>query len=175
MSLPTPPPGLAAEKAQNLGHLLFRTARLFNELAVARLNRRPGLEALRPAHMQLLPHLDLAGTRPAELARRVGLSRQAVGQLIDDLDALGVLTRVPDPADKRGKLVVFTPQGAAGLLEGLAHLAALEAELRAGAGSDVIDALKASLAQTLPVVEGMWAAASADTPDRPPAAPPLRN
>jgi DNA-binding MarR family transcriptional regulator len=173
MSPPSAPPGLAAEKAQNLGHLLFRTARLFNELAVARLNRRPGLEALRPAHMQLLPHLDLGGTRPAELARRVGLSRQAVGQLIDDLDALGVLTRVPDPADKRGKLVVFTSQGAAGLREGLAHLAALEAELRAGAGDDVIDALKATLAQTLPVVEGLWAAEAALA--EAPGGPPLRN
>lgn len=172
MSPPSAPPGLAAEKAQNLGHLLFRTARLFNELAVARLNRRPGLEALRPAHMQLLPHLDLAGTRPAELARRVGLSRQAVGQLLDDLERLGVLTRVADPADKRGKLVVFTPQGTTGLIEGLAHLAALEAELRAGAGDAVIDALKATLAQTLPVVEGLWAAEAAALPT---GGPPLRS
>ena len=166
---PTPPPrpDLAAAKASNLGHLLFRTARLFNELAVGRLNQRPGLEALRPAHMQLMPHLDIGGTRPATLARRVGLSRQAVGQLVDDLEAMGLLTRVPDPEDKRGKLIVFTTKGATGMLEGLAHLAALESELRAGAGDAVIDALKATLAQTLPVVEALWAHNGAATTTAP--------
>ena len=45
-----------------------------------------------------LAHLDPAGTRPAELARRLGTSRQAVHELVGGLCRAGVLDVVPDRA-----------------------------------------------------------------------------
>jgi DNA-binding MarR family transcriptional regulator len=140
-------------KAQSLGHLLFKSARLLNEVGVARVRGKFGLEALRPSHMQVLPHLDLDGTRATVLAQRMGISKQAVGQLLDDLEAMGMVERVPDPTDARARLVRFTDQGRAGIFEGLAVLAGVEAELRQAVGEARIARLKEDLAVLLPAVE----------------------
>lgn len=158
---PFDPAKLAAAKAQNLGHLLFRTARLLNELGVARTRARFGIPGLRAAHMAVLPHLDLQGTRATELARRMGITKQAVGQLLDEIEALGVIERIPDPTDGRARVVRFTEQGRAGLLVGLGVLAGIEAELAAAVGPDAIDRLKGDLAALLPVVEALAAAEAA--------------
>lgn len=50
-------------------------------------------------------------TRPAEIARRVGVSRQAVHVTIGQMVALGVLQLEPDPEDARNKRVALTPYG----------------------------------------------------------------
>ena len=63
--------------------------------------------AIRPAHTALFPHIDLSGTRQTALARRMGVSKQAVGQLVSELEQMGALERVPDPSDGRARLVRF--------------------------------------------------------------------
>lgn len=65
----------------------------------------------RPAHSGVLAHIDRAGTRPGVLARRANITPQAMGELVDDLERLGYITREPDPHDRRAKLVVLTPAG----------------------------------------------------------------
>lgn len=150
---PFAPEALAAAKAVNLGHLLFRTARLLNDVGVARVRRDFGMDGLRAAHMQVLPHLDLAGTRATDLAKRMGVTKQAVGQLLDEIEVLGVIERVPDPADRRARLVRFTEKGRAGLLVGLGVLAGIERELVEQVGAEAIARLKEDLAVLLPAVE----------------------
>jgi DNA-binding MarR family transcriptional regulator len=56
-------------------------------------------------------HLDSGGTRSSELARRVGVTRQAIHQTVAELVALGFVELAPDPASRRAKLVVLTPRG----------------------------------------------------------------
>lgn len=136
---------LDAAKAVSLGHLLFRCARRFDEIAVGRVRARTGMD-VRTAHTRLFPHLPFdGGIRPTELANRVGISKQAVGKLLDDLVALGVVERAPDPTDGRAQVVRFSEVGRAALLDGLAELARLEAELAEHVGADVVLALKAAL------------------------------
>src|SRR4051812_480424 len=106
------PEALDAAKRANLGQLLFKAARLFNEAAVARVAAETGVP-LRVAHTQLLPHLGTQGVRATEIARRIGISKQAVGALLADLEAWGVAERVPDPADGRASLVRLTAAGQA--------------------------------------------------------------
>lgn len=156
--MPSPPAAFAEAKSTSLGQLLLRTARLYNELSVARARRRPGLGALRAAHLQVLPHLDFEGTRPATLARRMGISRQAVGQLIDDLEQMGLMERVADPADRRAKRVQLSPAGVAGLMEGLAALASVEVELAAELGPGPLEALMGAIEHILPALERRAAA-----------------
>ena len=112
-------------KAASLFQVLFRTARLINEEATARL-RETGQMPLRVAHTNLLPHIDFEGVRPTELARRMGISKQAVGQLLQDLEAHGTLERVADPADRRAKLVRYTDQGLKNMKQGIRLLQDLE-------------------------------------------------
>jgi DNA-binding MarR family transcriptional regulator len=149
------PEQLAAAKVVNLGHLLFRTARILNEVGVARVRGEFGVPGLKASHMAVLPHLDLAGTRATTLAKRMGITKQAVGQLLDEIEALGVIERAPDPADGRARIVRFTERGRAGLLVGLGVLAEIERDLAARVGEDRIGRMKADLLVLLPVVEAL--------------------
>ena len=136
---------LAAKKKESTLQLLFRCARLTNERALAAVPRRPSDPRLRPAHTALFPHIALEGTRLTALADALGVSKQAVGQLVDELEHMGVVARRPDPADGRARLVVWTARGRAGLLAGLETLAALERDLRSAIGARRWDDLRAAL------------------------------
>lgn len=67
--------------------------------------RERGEDGLRPKHGAVIANIDAEGTRPSILADRAGMTRPAMGELIDELEQLGYVTRVPDPADRRAKLV----------------------------------------------------------------------
>ncbi len=143
---------LEAEKARRTVQLLFKAARLLNERAIERVRRRTGAP-VRVAHTTLLPHVDLEGTRLTELARRLGVSKQAAGQLVDELERYGVLERVPDPTDARAKLVRFSKRGQAALFEGLAVLREIEDEMREVVGDAKMRALHGALAAIIAHVE----------------------
>lgn len=134
---------LARAKRGNLGQLLLRVARLYNERAVGQ------FQAIEPrftvAHTTVMPHLDLEGTRPSELARRMGTSKQAVGQLVKDLEAMGVVEKVQDPSDGRACLVMFTERGMDSLVQGLGVLKAVETEVTEAVGAESIERLKSEL------------------------------
>src|SRR3954452_8277405 len=61
------------------------------------------------SHALVFSHLDANGTRPAEIARRAGISRQAVGQTVAQMKDLGLVKLAPDPTNRRG-----APGGRAG-------------------------------------------------------------
>lgn len=154
--MPTPPEDFSREleraKRGRWAQVLMRCARLVNERGLERVRQRFGVP-VRPSHTTLLPHVDLQGTRLVELARRVGTSKQAVGQLVAELEQMGVLTREPDPDDGRAKLVCFTPRGRQSLFEGLAVLAEIEADLEARLGPRRMKALTAGLLALMDVLE----------------------
>jgi DNA-binding MarR family transcriptional regulator len=124
------PKQFEALKRQSVAQLLFKCARLVNERAIARVNEQLGSSPpLRAAHTALFPHLSSAGVRGADLAKKLGVTKQAVSQLVTELEEWGVVEQVTDPNDGRAKLVRFTPKGERGLLQGLAVLREVEAEL----------------------------------------------
>jgi DNA-binding MarR family transcriptional regulator len=139
------PDALERAKRASPAQLLFRCARRLNELALARVAERTGL-ALRPSHTALFPHLDLEGTRQSELARRLGVSKQAVHQLVSELEEMGVLERVPDPHDRRATRVRFGRTRGRTLLDGLAVLGELERDLARDVGVERMRALHETLA-----------------------------
>jgi DNA-binding MarR family transcriptional regulator len=143
---------LEKEKAQRTVQLLFKAARLLNERAIARVQERTDAR-IRVAHTALFPHVDLEGTRLTEIARRLGTTKQAAGQLVDELEELGVLERVADPADARAKLVRFSKKGRRGLLEGLEVLRGIEEEMRAVVGDAKMRAMHEALAAVIAAVE----------------------
>jgi DNA-binding MarR family transcriptional regulator len=141
-----------ARKRASLGQVLLRSARLFNERALARVRRERGVE-VRPAHLALLPHIDLGGTRLTELAARAGVTKQAVGQLVETLEALGMVRREPDPDDARARRVVFTRQGFEAMQQGLGVLEALDAELAAALGKRRVAELTRELLALMKALE----------------------
>src|SRR4051794_41987262 len=63
------------------------------------------------SHSLVFSHLDPDGTRPAEIARRAGISRQAVGQTVAQMKSLGLVKLAPDPTNRRAPLGQPTAKG----------------------------------------------------------------
>ena len=137
-----------AKQASTL-QLLFKTARLLDEQALERAAQIEGAPRLRRSHMSLFPYIAFEGTRITDLADRLGISKQAASQLVDDLEGFGVVERVADPDDARARRVVFTKRGRAGMLEGLAILKALEHELVVAVGKQQMTQLHTALVAIL--------------------------
>lgn len=144
---------LEEEKSKRTVQLLFKAARLLNERAIGRVRARTG-RPVRVAHTALLPHVDLEGTRLTELAKRLGTSKQAAGQLVDELEEMGLLERAADPTDARAKLVRFSKKGRQAILDGLEVLREIEDEMRAVVGDAKMRATHDALAAVIASIEG---------------------
>ncbi len=94
----------------HIGRLFLQAHRAYSAHAVELLRAR-GYDQLGAAHAAILPHIDLDGTRATVIAERAGMTKQGAGHVIDDLERQGLVTRTPDPADKRAALVQFTDAG----------------------------------------------------------------
>jgi len=142
--------------------LLFKAARLANEEALARVAASAAAgPRVRPAHTALFPHLDFEGIRLTDLAAKVGVTKQAVGQLVDDLAELGMVERVSDPDDSRAKRIRFSKRGHAALMHGLGVLGEVQQELVAAVGARRIRELHDALAQVIAALESRQAGAGA--------------
>ena len=102
------------------------------------------------AQAQLAMHIDHGVIHAHELAQRLQISKQAVAQLIDAMVSDGTLARHPDPADKRAKIIRFTPKGQKLLKNHKQQLADIETRLAQLAGDKAMSRLRKSLARILP-------------------------
>ena len=118
---PADPPGY------ELPLLLFLGFRALVDELHAELARQ-GHPDLRPMHGFVFQAIGGSGTTAAELGRRLGISKQAAGKIIDGLLELGYVERGADPDDARRKLVRLTGRG----LDSLARSARIFDDLRAG-------------------------------------------
>ena len=137
----------AGWRLTHLGRLLGHAARRFDDrvlqlmahnvevpLALSNLAARAQVGA---AHVHITRHLALEGSRLTELAERAGMSKQAMGDLVDQCEAWGLVTREPDPRDARARLVRFTAAGLAWLQAFRDAVAQAEAEFRVEVGAEV--------------------------------------
>jgi DNA-binding MarR family transcriptional regulator len=81
-----------------------------NDLALARLAER-GHSVVRAAHGVVFQYLDDTGTTVSMLAERAQMTKQAMAELVQHLERHGYVVRVPDPVDRRAKLVLPTGLG----------------------------------------------------------------
>ena len=100
----------ARERPENLAILLREAFAALNDLAIARLAER-GHGAVRPAHGAVFQYLDDAGTTVSTLAERARMTKQSMAELVRHLEAHGYVERLPDPEDRRAKLVHATDRG----------------------------------------------------------------
>ena len=128
----------------NTGRLLFDSTRRFQERALALVNRK-GYPDMRIAHMAVTRHIDLSGTRVADLAVRAGVTKQSMGEMIDQLETMGFVTRTADGGDKRAKIVKFTASGRRLLDVIRKAVAACERDLSARVGSRAVGELRTAL------------------------------
>ncbi len=104
-----------------------------------------GYPGLRPSHGCVFRYLSVDGSRLSELAEKSGMTKQAFGEHVANVEALGYVTRVADPADGRAKLVVPTPQGREALILGRQVFADLEREWAEAIGAERVTGLRETL------------------------------
>ena len=152
-----PPPDrsptvLRRHREQMLLRQIFRLFRVMSDETTRRVVAR-GHDGLQPAHLRLLGNLDTEGTRLNALGRRMGVSRQAVSQMVDEIERLGRIERHPDPDDARAVIVRFTPQGRRMLTDGIAAMTDIEGEYAAVIGKPAMRRIKADLAVLLQAID----------------------
>src|SRR3954452_1955396 len=112
--------------------------------AAERSNSGRGAGLLR-AHALVFAHLDEGGTRPAEIARRAGISRQAVGQTIALMRELGLVKLSNDPTNRRARLVQPTAKGRKALERSGSGASAAEKVLSRRIGATRVKSLRDAL------------------------------
>jgi len=100
-----------------------------------------GHAGTRIAHIGLTRNLDVEGTRLTELARRASMSKQAMGELVDQCFELGLVDRVADPSDRRARIVRFTSAGLIWLDAFRDAVDVAEKEMRTELGKTTMEAI----------------------------------
>ena len=91
----------------NLGILLFVAYRALEQRAHDALVAAD-IADITLAQARIAARIGPYGTRVSELAERARVTKQSAGFLVDQLEAAGYVERVPDPADRRARLVRLT-------------------------------------------------------------------
>ncbi len=136
-----------AWRQTHLGRLLGHAMRRFDArvlelmahdvevpLALSNLAARAQVSA---AHIHITRHLAREGSRLTDLADRAGMTKQAMGALVNQCEAWGLVTREPDPLDARARRVRFTADGLAWLDAFRSAVTQAEREFRDSVGHDV--------------------------------------
>jgi DNA-binding MarR family transcriptional regulator len=104
----------------------------------------------RLAHHRVMPHVPAEGIRLVDLADRAGLTKQAMAELVGELERLGYLARTPDPADGRAKVIRFTERGWSAVEVALDFLGRMESDLAAKVGARKVGIAREVLLTLIP-------------------------
>ncbi|WP_048648996.1 MarR family winged helix-turn-helix transcriptional regulator [Nitratireductor soli] len=135
----------ADDGPDHIGWRLWQASRLWQEDFVAAMGAA-GHGWMTDARATLLGHIGRNGTPQSRLIARMGISKQAVQQLVDGLEGEGILCRVPAPNDKRARIIAHTPKGRAALRDADRIKLEIEERYRRALGEEQLSALKAALA-----------------------------
>lgn len=99
------------------------------------------------AHIKVMPHIDIDGTRLTELARRAHLTKQSAWELIKNMETHGYLERSVDLHDARAIRISYTKKGIEFFRDVCAGLAIREDDVAARIGKANAKCLKSLLAK----------------------------
>jgi DNA-binding MarR family transcriptional regulator len=103
--------------ADHIGWLLWNATERWLDRFVSEM-QAAGHDWFGRPQARLMGHLSRQGIRQSELTESSGLTKQAVQQTLDELEARGIVRRELDPEDRRGRIVRYTRAGQAALADG---------------------------------------------------------
>jgi DNA-binding MarR family transcriptional regulator len=124
----------------HIGWLLWRASQDWTLDFVARM-QGAGHLWFTTARSALVGQIAPRGTKQALLVDRLGTTKQAVQQLIDGLEAEGIVERIADPDDRRGRIVRLSETGRAAMLDADRIKLAIEAEYRSAMAEGELEQL----------------------------------
>jgi DNA-binding MarR family transcriptional regulator len=105
-----------------------------------------GYADIRPGHDCVFGGIDPEnGSRLTDLAERAMMTKQAVGEVVSDLEKRGYVERAPDAEDGRAKIIRLTAKGRDVYLTGWQLNSDLEKEWAERFGADRVAALREAL------------------------------
>jgi len=151
MSVLSPPSDSPPQKAHlrftHVGHWLRQALERYDARVLVLMAQHPDVplglanlaarQQVGAAHIHITRHLGRDGARLTELAQAAGMTKQAMGTLVDQCAAWGMVTRDADPLDARAKRVCFTDAGLAWLGAFEDAVAQADHEMRAAVGDEV--------------------------------------
>jgi DNA-binding MarR family transcriptional regulator len=118
-----------------------------------------GYGDLRPGHGCVFGTITPGGDRLTVLAERAQLTKQAVGEVVSELEERGYVERVPDPDDRRAKIIRLTERGEAAWTLGHSYLAEIRERWNERYGKERVDTTVELLHEV--VADELWGAAAA--------------
>jgi DNA-binding MarR family transcriptional regulator len=136
--------GGSGSGAPDFGILLMLAARAYADDLHARL-ATVGFPEMRASFGFVFRVLRDVQPTPSELAGRLGVSKQAVGKVLNEMEARGFVARRSDPRDRRARRVILTAHGRAASDAAIRFSDEIEADLRGKVGVEQVSALRAAL------------------------------
>jgi len=140
---------------RHLGHLLGDALRHFDGRVLALMAGHPDLplalsnlaarNQISAAHIHLTRHLPPEGARASSLAQSAGISKQAMGDVLDQCEAWGLIERKTDPLDARAKWVSYTAVGHLWLKAFVEAVRRAETEFQSEVGAEVATVVRLGL------------------------------
>jgi DNA-binding MarR family transcriptional regulator len=136
---------------------LMRVVYWFDEHLQAELSRH-GWGRFNRSQSLVLANIATGQTRAARIAESIGVSRQAMSQLIAELTARQVVALRPDPDDRRALIVEFAPEALP--LRAMAEKILRDLEQRMAAATS-----RSAVDRTRELLQRFLASAAAQMPD----------
>ena len=128
-------------RENNIGRLFQHAARNYSERALALLHER-GFSDITLFHTVLISNLDTAGAQISAIAEKAGITKQAMGQLVNDLEKKGYVKKTKSREDSRAYVINFTERGKDALLAAYEVKVIIENEYKALLGIDNVENLR---------------------------------
>ena len=122
------------EQRVDLGVSLFIPYR-YSEDRIFRALQDAGFDDWTLTQCRVFQRIAPDGSRLSDLADQAQMSKQSVGVLVDQLERLGYVRRIPDPADGRARLIILEPRGQRAVETAMATLDEIHSEWKAYLGT----------------------------------------
>jgi DNA-binding MarR family transcriptional regulator len=113
-----------------------------------------GFDGILYWHGSVFRCIDAEGSRLTALAERSGLTKQAIGEVVAELERHGYVERTADPADRRAKIIRLTERGIKGQVAAARILEDIEQRWDRHLGQDQIARLRRTLEEVISFERG---------------------
>jgi DNA-binding MarR family transcriptional regulator len=127
-----------------LSRILLDALRAVNRQVASALVDR-GAAELTPGQAAAILNVERTGTRLTDLAERAQVTKQAMMQMVDQLESRGFVRRTSDPADARAKIVRLTARGLRQRAEARRAVAGVESRAKRLLGDRRYESLRSAL------------------------------